>query len=105
MFTYQLAKARQNELLQEAAQDRLARKVMRAKRVRVSLPDSHSGVINRGRFRIENAPFSHSDLHADLPRLPAFSFNWISERFSFDCNSFTSYLFGVGLYAYKRGGK
>jgi hypothetical protein len=32
MFTYQLAKARQNELLREAAQDRLAREAMRAKR-------------------------------------------------------------------------
>jgi hypothetical protein len=32
MFTYQLAKARQNELLREAAQDRLAREAKRAKR-------------------------------------------------------------------------
>ena len=32
MFTYQLAKARQNELLREAAQDRLAREAMRARR-------------------------------------------------------------------------
>ena len=32
MFTYQLAQARQGELLREAERDRLARKAMRAKR-------------------------------------------------------------------------